>query len=121
MMLWCSQCDVVTINAPLHAGTQGLFNDEMLAKMKKGSYLVNTARGAIVDRDALVRAVESGHIAGKLSADSASPPACSLAVSGRGQSCAALSMRMAVSRPDAGSTAAASACRGFETSRACVR
>ena len=55
---------MVTINAPLHEGTKGLFNDELLGKMKKGSYLVNTARGAIVDRDSLVRAVDSGHLQG---------------------------------------------------------
>jgi lactate dehydrogenase-like 2-hydroxyacid dehydrogenase len=41
-----------------------LFNEQALSKMKKGAYLVNTARGAIVDRDALVKAVNSGHIAG---------------------------------------------------------
>jgi formate dehydrogenase len=57
-------CDVVTINAPLHPETENLFNDAMLAKMKRGAYLVNTARGKIVDRDAIVRAVESGRLAG---------------------------------------------------------
>jgi formate dehydrogenase len=57
-------CDVVTINAPLHPETEGMFNDALLAKMKRGAYLVNTARGKIVDRDAIVRALESGHIAG---------------------------------------------------------
>ena len=44
--------DVVTINAPLHPETEGLFNDKLIGKMKRGSYLVNTARGKIVDRDA---------------------------------------------------------------------
>jgi formate dehydrogenase len=57
-------CDVVTINAPLHPETENLFNDAMLSKMKRGAYLVNTARGKIVDRDAIVRAVESGQLAG---------------------------------------------------------
>jgi len=57
-------CDVVTINCPLHPGTEHLFNASMLAQMKRGSYLVNTARGKIVDTDALVKAVDSGHIAG---------------------------------------------------------
>jgi len=57
-------CDVVTINAPLHPGTEGLFNDELLGKMKRGTYLVNTARGKICDRDAIVRACESGQLAG---------------------------------------------------------
>jgi formate dehydrogenase len=57
-------CDVVTINAPLHPGTLDLFNDEMIGKMKRGSYLVNTARGKICNRDAIVRALESGQLAG---------------------------------------------------------
>jgi formate dehydrogenase len=41
-----------------------LFSAELLKKMKKGSYLVNTARGKIVDRDALVEALKAGHIEG---------------------------------------------------------
>jgi formate dehydrogenase len=57
-------CDVVTINAPLHPETENLFNDALLSKMKRGAYLVNTARGKIVDRDAIVRALESGQLAG---------------------------------------------------------
>jgi formate dehydrogenase len=57
-------CDVVTINAPLHPETEGLFNDRLLSKMKRGAYLVNTARGKICDRDAIVRALESGQLAG---------------------------------------------------------
>ena len=57
-------CDVVTINCPLHPETEGLFDAEMLAKMKRGAYLINTARGKIVDRDAIVDALESGHLAG---------------------------------------------------------
>ena len=56
--------DVVTINAPLHPETEHLFNDAMLANMKRGSYLINTARGKICDRDAIVRALESGQLAG---------------------------------------------------------
>jgi formate dehydrogenase len=57
-------CDVVTINAPLHPETEHLFNDTLIGKMKRGAYLVNTARGKICDRDAVVRALESGHLAG---------------------------------------------------------
>jgi formate dehydrogenase len=57
-------CDVVTINAPLHPETEHMFNDELIAKMKRGSYIVNTARGKICDRDAIVRALESGQLAG---------------------------------------------------------
>ena len=57
-------CDVVTINAPLHPETEHMFNDALLAKMKRGAYVVNTARGKICDRDAIVRALESGQLAG---------------------------------------------------------
>jgi formate dehydrogenase len=57
-------CDVVTINAPLHPETENLFNDKLLSKMKRGAYLVNTARAKICDRDAIVRALESGQLAG---------------------------------------------------------
>src|SRR6202042_1077153 len=42
-------CDVVTINAPLHPETENLFNDKLLAKMKRGAYLVNTARAKICE------------------------------------------------------------------------
>jgi formate dehydrogenase len=58
------ECDVVTVNAPLHPETEHLFDDAMFARMKRGTYLVNTARGKICDRDAVVRALESGQLAG---------------------------------------------------------
>ena len=57
-------CDVVTINAPLHPETENMFNADLLAKMKRGAYLVNTARGKICERDAVVRALKSGQLAG---------------------------------------------------------
>ncbi|MGD9896382.1 MAG: NAD-dependent formate dehydrogenase [Candidatus Methylacidiphilaceae bacterium] len=57
-------CDVVTINCPLHPETENLFNDALLGRMKRGTYLVNTARAKICDRDAIVRALESGQLAG---------------------------------------------------------
>jgi len=57
-------CDVVTINAPLHPETENLFDSELIAKMRRGAYLVNTARGKICDRDAVARACESGQLAG---------------------------------------------------------
>jgi formate dehydrogenase len=57
-------CDVVTINAPLHPETEGLFDERLIGKMKRGAYLVNTARAKICDRDAVVRALESGQLAG---------------------------------------------------------
>jgi formate dehydrogenase len=57
-------CDVVTINAPLHPETEHLFDAKMIGRMKRGAYLVNTARGKICDRDAVARACESGQLAG---------------------------------------------------------
>lgn len=57
-------CDVVTINAPLHPETENLFGEQMISRMKRGAYLVNTARGKICNRDAVARALESGQLAG---------------------------------------------------------
>ncbi|EFE41382.1 hypothetical protein TRV_03894 [Trichophyton verrucosum HKI 0517] len=58
------QCDIVTINCPLHEKTRGLFNKELISKMKKGSWLINTARGAIVVKEDVAEAVKSGHLRG---------------------------------------------------------
>ena len=57
-------CDVVSIHCPLHPETEHLFNDTLISKMRKGSYIVNTARGKICDKDAITRALESGQLAG---------------------------------------------------------
>jgi formate dehydrogenase len=57
-------CDVVTINAPLHPQTENMFSDLLISKMKRGTYLVNCARGKICDRDAVAQALKSGHLAG---------------------------------------------------------
>jgi formate dehydrogenase len=57
-------CDVVTINCPLHPETEHMFDDALLDKMKRGAYIVNTARGKICDRDAIARALESGRLSG---------------------------------------------------------
>jgi formate dehydrogenase len=59
-----SVCDVVTINAPLHPETENMFDAELIGRMKRGAYLVNTARGKICDRDAVAAACESGQLAG---------------------------------------------------------
>ncbi|MFG2813115.1 NAD-dependent formate dehydrogenase [Streptomyces sp. NPDC048410] len=56
--------DVVSIHAPLHPETQNLFDENLLNSMRKGSYIVNTARAQIVDRDAVVRALETGQLGG---------------------------------------------------------
>merc|ERR1719411_817808 len=57
-------CDVVTINCPLHPETEHLFDEKLISTMKKGAYIVNTARGKICDRDAIAAALKSGHLAG---------------------------------------------------------
>ena len=57
-------CDVISIHCPLHPETEHMFNDALIGKMRRGSYLVNTARGKICDRGAIVRALESGQLAG---------------------------------------------------------
>jgi len=56
--------DVISIHAPLTDETRHLINAGTLARMRKGSYLINTARGPIVDEEALCDALESGHLAG---------------------------------------------------------
>lgn len=59
-----SLCDVITINTPLHPETEHMFNDALIAKMKRGAYLINTARGKICDENAVARALKSGQLAG---------------------------------------------------------
>ena len=56
--------DFVSIHAPLLPATRGLFNAEVFRRMKKGAFLVNTARGPLVDELALVQALDSGHLGG---------------------------------------------------------
>lgn len=57
-------CDVVSIHCPLHPETNHMFNDALLSKMKRGAYIVNTARGKICDADAIARACKSGQLGG---------------------------------------------------------
>ncbi len=57
-------CDVVSIHCPLHPETENMFDDALIGRMKRGAYIVNTARGKICDRDAVARALDSGQLAG---------------------------------------------------------
>jgi formate dehydrogenase len=57
-------CDVISIHCPLHPETEHMFNDKLIGQMKRGSYIVNTARGKICDREAIARALKSGQLAG---------------------------------------------------------
>ncbi len=56
--------DIVSIHAPLTRETHHLLEARTLAKMKRGAYVINTARGALIDENALCDALESGHIRG---------------------------------------------------------
>ncbi|OGH80729.1 MAG: hypothetical protein A3I29_03555 [Candidatus Magasanikbacteria bacterium RIFCSPLOWO2_02_FULL_44_11] len=56
--------DIITLHIPLTAATYHFINKKNIALIKKGSYLINTARGALVDPTALLKALESGHLAG---------------------------------------------------------
>jgi len=59
-----AEMDVVTLNCPLHPETEHMFDADMIGAMKKGSYIVNTARGKLCDRQAIADALENGHLAG---------------------------------------------------------
>jgi formate dehydrogenase len=56
--------DIVNLQVPLYPSTEHFFSDRMFSLMKRGAYLVNTARGKLVERDAVVRALKSGQLAG---------------------------------------------------------
>ncbi len=59
-----SEADVLTLHCPLTDATRGLINETTLARMKRGAYLINTARGALVDSAALVDALDREHLSG---------------------------------------------------------
>ena len=59
-----AESDFVSLQVPLNADTYHMFDEELLRKMKPGSYLINTSRGALVDEDALVRVLREGPLAG---------------------------------------------------------
>lgn len=56
--------DVVVLETPLYAATRHLFDARVIATMKRGAYIVNNGRGELVDRDAIVDALDSGRLAG---------------------------------------------------------
>ncbi len=59
-----NRSDYVSVHAPLTPQTRGMMNAAVFAKMKKGAYIVNTARGPLIDEPALVAALDSGQIGG---------------------------------------------------------
>ncbi len=58
------ESDIVTVHCPLNSDSQNMFNTETFTKMKKGAFFINTARGAVMNEDALIDALESEHLSG---------------------------------------------------------
>lgn len=58
------QADIVTLHCPLNEDSKGMMDKAAFARMKQGAYLINTARGPLVDEAALREALDSGHLAG---------------------------------------------------------
>ena len=56
--------DIISIHTPLNENTERMIDSQSFALMKKGSYFINTARGGVVDEQALVEALQSGHLGG---------------------------------------------------------
>ena len=59
-----ARSDFVSVHAPLMPATRGLINAAAFAKMKKGAIIINTARGPLIDEEALVAALDSGQLGG---------------------------------------------------------
>jgi D-3-phosphoglycerate dehydrogenase len=69
------EADFISLHLPLLPETRGMVNDTFLSKMKKGSFLINTSRGEVVDEGALLRTLQSGHLKGAgLDAFTVEPP-----------------------------------------------
>ncbi|MSR82019.1 MAG: phosphoglycerate dehydrogenase [Candidatus Latescibacteria bacterium] len=91
-----AQADAVTLHTPLSLENQNLVNARFLAAMKRGSYLINTARGGLVDEPALIAALRSGQLAGAgLDCQASEPPT--------GVSLELVRMEQVVATPHAGS------------------
>lgn len=58
----CKEADVLSVHVPLREDTRGLVGEREIRAMKRGSVLVNTARGGVVDEEAIIRALEDGHV-----------------------------------------------------------
>ena len=57
-----ASADVLSVHVPLRKDTEGLVGESMIRKLKKGAIIVNTARGKVIDEEAMIRALEDGHV-----------------------------------------------------------
>ncbi|KAJ6497725.1 hypothetical protein C8R45DRAFT_137387 [Mycena sanguinolenta] len=58
-----AEADALSVHVPLRADTVGLVGENWIRKLKKGAIIINTARGKVIDEDAMIRALEDGHLA----------------------------------------------------------
>ena len=56
------EADVLAVSVPLRQETEGLVGEELIRGLKKGAFIINTARGKVIDEDAVIRALETGHV-----------------------------------------------------------
>lgn len=59
-----AQCDIISLHVPVNAETTGMINDDAINKMKRGAIIINTARGEVVDQEAICRALIDGRLGG---------------------------------------------------------
>ena len=57
-----AQTDVLSVHVPLRADTVGLVGEKMIRALKPGAIIINTARGKVIDEEAMIRALEDGHV-----------------------------------------------------------
>lgn len=60
----CAQADFISVHSPLTDATRGMISDEQFNLMKKETFIINTARGPVIDEKAMIRALQEGKIAG---------------------------------------------------------
>lgn len=60
-----AQADVLSVHVPLNPNTVGLVGEKWIRALKKGAIIINTARGKVIDEDAMIRALEDGHVSNK--------------------------------------------------------
>lgn len=109
-----AQADALTLHTPLTPENQNMVNAGFLGRMKKGSYLINTARGGLVDEPALIAALGSGHLAGAgLDCQASEPP--------KGTSLELVKLENVIATPHSGSrTLAARKCMALMAARSII-